>query len=135
MNPKRSIIIDMIATFIAKKCLSPARPIFNKMTDEELLHMIGWAQKWPIEQVYDTAFEQVFPEKQLPDSKTDFHVWFMVDNPKLPTIVREELIRAFRIHMVSGRMDVLRLGAAVAVWSKRIMWIGLFLLPVILYVF
>jgi len=41
MNPKRSIIIDMIATFIAKKCLSPARPIFNKMTDEELLHMIG----------------------------------------------------------------------------------------------
>ena len=125
----------MIAKYIANRFLPAGTPVFHKLGDGELLSLIGWAQKWPIEKVYDTAFEQVFPEKQLPDSKTDFHVWFMVDNPKLPTIVREELIRAFRIHMVSGRMDVLRLGAAVAVWSKRIMWIGLFLLPVILYVF
>ena len=69
MNPKRSIIIDMIATFIAKKCLAPARPVFNKMTDEELLHMIGWAEKWSVEKVYDTAFEQVFPTTQLKESK------------------------------------------------------------------
>ena len=106
MNPKRSIIIDMIATFIAKKCLPPARPVFNKMTDEELLHMIGWAENWSVERVYDTAFEQVFPLNQLKESKEDFRHWFVTDHPKLPMIVREELIRAFRIHMASGRMDV-----------------------------
>ena len=127
MNPKRSIIIDMIATFIAKKCLAPARPIFNKMTDEELLHMIGWAEKWSVEEVYDTAFEQVFPPTQVKEAKPDFQHWFVADHPKLPMIVREELIRAFRIHMVSGRMDVLRLGAVMAVWAKRSMWIGLVL--------
>ena len=47
------------------------------------------------------------------------------DSPRLPVIVREELIRAFRIHMSTGRMDVLRLGAVAANYSKRIMWVGL----------
>ena len=132
MNPQRSIIIDMIATFIAKKCLPPARPVFNKMTDEELLHMIGWAEKWSVEKVYDTAFEQVFPLNQLKESKEDFRHWFVADHPKLPMIVREELIRAFRIHMVSGRMDVLRLGAWAHHQCKRIMWIGFGILFLIL---
>ena len=132
MNPKRSIIIDMIATFIAKKCLPPARPVFNKMTDEELLHMIGWAEKWSVEKVYDTAFEQVFPLNQLKESKEDFRHWFVADHPKLPMIVREELIRAFRIHMASGRMDVLRLGAWAHHQCKRIMWIGFGILFLIL---
>ena len=132
MNPKRSIIIDMIATFIAKKCLPPARPVFNKMTDEELLHMIGWAEKWSVEKVYDTAFEQVFPTTQLKEAKPDFRHWFVADHPKLPMIVREELIRAFRIHMVSGRMDVLRLGAWAHHQCKRIMWIGFGILFLIL---
>ena len=132
MNPKRSIIIDMIATFIAKKCLQPARPVFNKMTDEELIHMVGWAEKWPVEKVYDTAFEQVFPLTQLKESKEDFRHWFVADHPKLPMIVREELIRAFRIHMVSGRMDVLRLGAWAHHQCKRIMWIGFGILFLIL---
>ena len=128
MNPKRSIIIDMIATYIAKKCLAPARPVFNKMTDEELLHMIGWAEKWSVERVYDTAFDQVFPLHQLKESKEDFRHWFVADHPKLPMIVREELLRAFRIHMDSGRMDVLRLGALAHTYAKRIMYVGLFFL-------
>ena len=132
MNPKRSIIIDMIATFIAKKCLAPARPVFNQMTDEELIHMVGWAEQWPVEKVYDTAFEQVFPVNQLKESKEDFRHWFVTDHPKLPMIVREELIRAFRIHMVSGRMDVLRLGAWAHHQCKRIMWIGFGILFLIL---
>ena len=122
----------MIATFIAKKCLPPARPVFNKMTDEELLHMIGWAENWSVERVYDTAFEQVFPLNQLKESKEDFRHWFVTDHPKLPMIVREELIRAFRIHMVSGRMDVLRLGAWAHHQCKRIMWIGFGILFLIL---
>ena len=49
-------------------------------------------------------------------------------NPKLPTIVREELIRAFRIHMVTGRMDVLRLGVMAQRYAKRAMYVGLLLL-------
>ena len=123
----------MIATFIAKKCLPPARPVFNKMTDEELLHMIGWAENWSVERVYDTAFEQVFPEKQLKDAKPDFDEWFMSsEHPKLPIVVREELIRAFRIHMASGRMDVLRLGAVAERYAKRMMYVGLFFLFLIL---
>ena len=128
MNPHRSIIIDMIAQFLARKMLPPARPVFSKITDEELLHMIGWAERWPIEKVYDTAFEQVFPTKQLKESKEDFGPWFTGDHPRLPTIVREELIRAFRIHMATGRMDVLRLGAVIATQARRTMWIGLVVL-------
>ena len=71
----------------------------------------------------------MFPEKQLKEAKPEFDEWFMeADNPKLPIIVREELIRAFRIHMASGRMDVLRLGAVAEKYAKRIMYVGLFLL-------
>ena len=125
----------MIAHYLAK-FLPDARPIFNRMSDEELLSLISWAEDWPVERVYDTAFEQVFPEKQLKEAKPEFDEWFMkADNPKLPIIVREELIRAFRIHMSTGRMDVLRLGATIATYAKRIMWAGLILALLILYVF
>ena len=118
----------MIAKYIANKFLPAGSPDFYRLGDGELLSLIGWAEKWPLERVYDTAFEQVFPTKQLSDAKTDFDVWLMADNPKLPTIVREELIRAFRIHMASGRMDVLRLGAVAEKYAKRFMYIGLFFL-------
>ena len=118
----------MISKYIAKKLVPAGAPNFHQLGDGELLSLIGWAEKWPLERVYDTAFEQVFPKKQLPDSKTDFGVWLMADNPKLPTIVREELIRAFRIHMATGRMDVLRLGVMAQRYAKRAMYVGLLLL-------
>ena len=118
----------MIAKYIANKFLSAGTPVFHKLGDGELLSLIGWAEDWPLERVYDIAFEQVFPEKQLVDSKPDFDEWLTADNPKLPMIVREELIRAFRIHMATGRMDVLRLGVMVSNYAKRIMYVGLFLL-------
>ena len=118
----------MIAKYIAKKFLPAGTPDFYRLGDGELLSLIGWAEKWPLEKVYDTAFEQVFPEKQLEDAKTDFGVWLMADHPKLPTIVREELIRAFRIHMATGRMDVLRLGVMAQRYAKRAMYVGLLLL-------
>ena len=82
----------MIAKYIAKKFLPAGTPDFYRLGDGELLSLIGWAEKWPLERVYDIAFEQVFPEKQLVDSKPDFDEWLTADNPKLPTIVREELI-------------------------------------------
>ena len=118
----------MIAKYIANKFLSAGTPVFHKLGDGELLSLIGWAEDWPLERVYDIAFEQVFPKKQLVDSKPDFDVWQTAENPKLPMIVREELIRAFRIHMATGRMEVLRLGVMVSTYAKRIMYVGLFLL-------
>ena len=124
---------DMITNYIAQKFLPAAAPVFHKMSDTELLSIVGWAQKWPVGKVYDIAFEQVFPEKQLKEAKPDFDEWFIAtDNPKLPIIVREELIRAFRIHMASGRMDVLRLGAVAEKYAKKMMYVGLFLLFLIL---
>ena len=125
--------IHMITNYIAQKFLPAVSPVFHKMSDTELLSIVGWAQKWPVGKVYDTAFEQVFPEKQLKDAKPDFDEWFIAsENPRLPIIVREELIRAFRIHMASGRMDVLRLGAVAEQYAKRMMYIGLFFLFLIL---
>ncbi len=118
----------MISKYIANKFLPAGAPNFYKLGDGELLSLVGWAEKWPLERVYDTAFEQVFPEKQLEDAKTDFGDWSMADHPKLPTIVREELIRAFRIHMATGRMDVLRLGVMAQRYAKRAMYVGLLLL-------
>ena len=118
----------MIAKYIANKFLPVGTPVFHKLGDGELLSLIGWAEDWPLERVYDIAFEQVFPEKQLVDSKPDFDEWLTADNPKLPMIVREELIRAFRIHMATGRMDVLRLGVMLSTYAKRIMYVGLLLL-------
>ena len=122
----------MISKYIANKFLPAGAPDFYRLGDGELLSLIGWAEKWPLEKVYNTAFEQVFPERQLEDAKTDFHVWLMADEPKLPVIVREELIRAFRIHMATGRMDVLRLGVMAQRYAKRAMYVGLFFLFLIL---
>ena len=127
--PKRVIIIDMIAQYIVKKFLPAGVPEFHRIDDVSLLSIVSWAQEWPIEKVYDIAFEQVFPERQLVDSRPEFDTWFMAsEHPKLPIVVREELLRAFRIHMASGRMDVLRLGAVAEKYAKRIMYVGLFLL-------
>ena len=124
----------MIAQYLAKRILPEGSPAFSRMSDLELLSIVSWAEKWDAQRVYDTAFSEVFPEKQIKDSKPNYDMWLTAENPKLPMVVREELIRAFRIHMVSGRMDVLRLGAWVQTQGIRIMWIGLFLVPIILYV-
>ena len=126
---KRVIIIDMIAQYIVNKFFPVGVPEFHRIDDVSLLSIVSWAQRWSMEEVYDIAFEQVFPEKQLKESRPDFDTWFMsTDNPKLPMVVREELLRAFRIHMASGRMDVLRLGALAQKYSLRLLYLGLFLL-------
>ena len=125
----------MITQYLANKFVPPGSPVFHKMSNTELLSIVGWAQRWPVGKVYDTAFEQVFPEKQLKDAKPDFDEWFIAsENPRLPIIVREELIRAFRIHMATGRMDVLRLGVMAQRYAKRAMYVGLLLLFLFLVV-
>ena len=126
---KRVIIIDMIAQYIVNRFFPRAVPEFHRIDDVSLLSIVSWAQRWSMEEVYDIAFEQVFPEKQLKESRPDFDTWFMsTDKPQLPMVVREELLRAFRIHMASGRMDVLRLGALAQKYSLRLLYLGLFLL-------
>ena len=119
----------MIAQYIVNKFFPTVVPEFHRIDDVSLLSIVSWAQKWSMEEVYDIAFEQVFPEKQLKESRPDFDTWFMsTDKPQLPMVVREELLRAFRIHMASGRMDVLRLGALAQKYSLRLLYLGLFLL-------
>ena len=132
MSRNYSIIIDMIAQFIAKRILPEASPAFSRMTDMELLSIVSWAQRWDGKKVYDTAYSQVFPERQIKDAKSHYDMWVTAENPKLPMIVREELIRAFRIHIVTGRMDVLRLGAWARTQSIRFMWVGFGVLALIL---
>ena len=60
---KRVIIIDMIAQYIVNKFFPVGVPEFHRIDDVSLLSIVSWAQKWPMEKVYDIAFEQVFPEK------------------------------------------------------------------------
>ena len=122
----------MIAHFIAKKFLPNASPAFGQMTDLELLSIVSWAERWDGKKVYDTAYSQVVPERQIKDAKLNYDMWVTAENPKLPIIVREEMIRAFRIHMVTGRMDVLRLAAWARTQSFRIMWMGFGLLFLLL---
>ena len=122
----------MIAHFIAKKFLPDASPAFGQMTDLELLSIVSWAERWEGKKVYDTAYSKVFPERQIKDAKLNYDMWVTAENPKLPIIVREEMIRAFRIHMVTGRMDVLRLAAWARTQSFRIMWMGFGLLFLLL---
>ena len=131
--PKRVIIIDMITNFIVKKFLPAGTPEFHRITDISLLHIVSWAEQLDAEKVYDIAFGEVFPPRQIKDSKMPYDEWFMSsDHPKLPIVVREELLRAFHIHEANGRMDVLRLGAVAEKYSKRMMYVGLFLLFLIL---
>ena len=125
-------MVDMIAQFIAKRILPEGTPVFSKMTDLELLSILSWAERWDAKKVYDTAFSQVFPESQIKEAKPHYDMWVTAENPKLPMIVREEMIRAFRIHMVTGRMDVLRLGAWARIQSIRFMWVGFGVLALIL---
>jgi len=129
---KPYIIIDMIASYIAKRVLPEGSPAFSRMTDLELLSIVSWAERSDAKRVYDIAFNQVFPERQIKDAKTHYDMWVTAENPQLPIVVREELIRAFRINIASGRMDVLRLAAWIRHQGRRIMWIGFGLLFLLL---
>ena len=122
----------MIAQYLARKFLPEGTPAFSKMSDLEILSIVSWAEQWDAKRVYDTAYSQVFPERQIKDAKHNYDMWVTAENPKLPIIVREEMIRAFRIHMVTGRMDVLRLAAWARIQSFRIMWMGFGLLFLLL---
>ena len=88
------------------------KPDFRKMTDADLIGLLGWCEDWEPQEVYETAFEQVFPKRQLNDVRVDFEKWIQFENPQLPVIVREELVRASTMHFEKGSMNML-------VWYSR----------------
>ena len=80
------------------------KPDFRRMTDADLIGLLGWCEDWEPQEVYETAFAQVFPKRQLNDVRVDFERWIQFENPQLPVIVREELMRASEIHFNKGSM-------------------------------
>ena len=91
--------------------LPKVEPDFRALTDEDLVGLVAYSEKWAPRKVYNTAFSQVFPEKQLKESQLPFIEWVAISEPKLPPIVREELVRAARINFESGKMNKLKLYA------------------------
>ena len=91
--------------------LPNVEPDFRTMTDEDLVGLVAYCEKWAPRKVYNTAFSQVFPKKQLEEVKLPFVEWVITVDRKLPPIVREELIRAARINFDSGKMNKLKLYA------------------------
>ena len=88
------------------------KPDFRRMTDADLIGLLGWCEDWSPQEVYETAFAQVFPKKQLKEAKVEFEKWIQFENPQLPVIVREELVRASTMHFEKGSMNML-------VWYSR----------------
>ena len=91
--------------------LPNVEPDFRTITDEDLIGLVAYCEKWAPRKVYNTAFSQVFPEKQLKEAQLPFTEWATKDDRKLPPIVREELIRAARINFESGKMNKLKVYA------------------------
>ena len=88
--------------------LPNVEPDFRTITDEDLIGLVAYCENWAPRKVYNTAFLQVFPEKQLKEAQLPFIEWAAKDDRKLPPIVREELIRAARINFESGKMNKLK---------------------------
>ena len=91
--------------------LPKVEPDFKTMSDEDLIGLIAYCEKWSFKIVYNTAYAQVFPKKQVEEVKQPFIEWMSVGEQKLPPIVREELIRAARINFECGKMNKLKLYA------------------------
>ncbi len=78
-------------------------PNFQTMSDVDLTGLIAWCEKWNMEEVYNTAFEQASMDGP------EFIEWVAKDYPALPLPVRAELKRAAMINYESGRMFRLQL--------------------------
>ena len=85
-------------------------PNFETLSDHDLVGLVSYCEKWEPMRVYHTAFKQVFPEKQLQEAMMPFEDWCDKE-PKLPQIVRNELIRACVLNLESGKMTKLKIAA------------------------
>ena len=83
-------------------------PDFAKITDIDLIGLLSYCEDWLPEKVYDTAYSEVFSEKQIEEVKKPFEKW--LNGPrKLPDVVRLELIRAAYINFEAGKMRNLKI--------------------------
>ena len=88
-------------------------PDYDTISDEDLIGLVAWCEKWKMEEVYDTAFKQAYM-----DALHDFALWNDSSNPRLPLPVRLELQRAAKINYESGRMWTLQLAHGfLEVWA------------------
>ena len=109
--------------------LPKVEPDFRIMTDEDLIGLVAYCEKWSFKQVYNTAYAQVFPKKQLEEVRQPFVEWVATGDQKLPPIVREELVRAAKINFESGKMNKLKLYAQFReILSKWSFWIFILLI-------
>jgi|TARA_Y100000310_G_scaffold92371_1_gene90007 hypothetical protein len=74
------------------------RAFLKDISDYQLIQVIAKAEKWPDEKVYKTAHAEVHVEGDPWDK-------FSMSS-KLPYPVREELVRAFQIHMDAGTLKL-----------------------------
>ncbi len=79
-------------------------PDYESISDEDLIGLVAWCEKWKLAEVYNTAFKQAHM-----DTLHDFGDWMISSKPKLPLPVRVELQRAAKINYESGRMWTLQL--------------------------
>ena len=98
-------------------------PNFEQLSDNDLIGLISYCEKWNPSKVYHTAFKQVFPETQVQDAMMPFDDW--VDKgTSLPNIVRNELVRAAEINKEMGRMSNLRAASlGMNLFSNMYFWI------------
>ena len=109
--------------------LPNVEPDFKTMSDIDLVGLVAYCEKWSLKDVYNTAYAQVFPKKQLEEVSQPFVEWVATGDQKLPPIVREELIRAARINFESGKMNKLKLYAQFReILSKWSFWIFILLI-------
>ena len=98
-------------------------PDFDNISDIDLIGLISYCEKWKPARVYHTAYDQVFPKRQLKEVKKDFADWYLTDG-KLPLIVRTELIRAAQINLERGKMNRLKYAhIAMTYLSNKLFWI------------
>jgi|TARA_B100001971_G_C18135810_1_gene507532 hypothetical protein len=86
-------------------------PSFKELSDQDLVGLISYCEKWDPMTVYHTAYKQVFSGKQLEEVMMPFEDWCDKQSI-LPPIVRNELIRACVINLEMGRMTKLKHAAA-----------------------
>ena len=99
-------------------------PDFAKITDIDLIGLLSYCEDWLPEKVYDTAYTQVFPEKQIKEVKTPFEQW--VEGPRtLPDIVRYELVRAAYVNCAAGKMRSLKFAYVAKEFLKKSLFWGL----------
>jgi hypothetical protein len=79
-------------------------PSYDSISDEDLINLVAWCEKWKNAKVYDLAWKESNMEPE-----NSFGDWMVYGQPKLPMPVRLELERGAKINFERGRMWSLQL--------------------------